>query len=27
VELLPEDPLTTAGQAESALPAAARVVR
>jgi isopentenyl-diphosphate delta-isomerase len=27
VELLPEDPLTTAGQPESALPAAARVVR
>ena len=27
VELLPEDPLTAAGQPESALPAAARVVR
>ena len=27
VELLPEDPLTAAGQPDSALPAAARVVR
>ena len=27
VELLPEDPLTAAGQPVSALPAAARVVR